>query len=130
MFIQKLSIVVMLACGSMVICFLRCFFNCSFSQSAIFSLSFPSILVRICAAAALVKVTTTRLSISILLAVSDKIETILSVRTAVFPAPAEADTRIFLPRRSIAFFCSGRNSIFFSILLSPLLPYLFITFIS
>ena len=99
---QKLSIVVICAICIIASCLWR-FLSDGFS-SIILSSAAP-IRSRICAAAALVNVTTTSRSISTWLSGSVIMRIILSTRTAVLPEPAAAETRIFLLWSSIALFC-------------------------
>ena len=112
---QKLSIVVIWALWIIAACLCRC----SFPPS---SLSFFKIAwlirSRISAAAALVKVTTSSLSISTGFSSRHTIFTIRSESTAVLPLPAAADTNMLQSCKSIACCCSGVN---FTAILSPCL---------
>ena len=103
-FKQKLSMVEMVALPRSLCCLRYSGFKGSLS------ISFPSsseILFRIWAAAALVNVMITSLSISTGFSLSVIIFMILATRTAVFPDPAAAETRIFLPVVFITFSCAS-----------------------
>ncbi len=102
-FWQKLSIVVICALCRSVACLCKC--SSSGLSRSILSIASPTLLL-ISEAAAFVKVTTSSLSISTRLFLSDIICIILSTSTAVLPEPAAADTSIFLSRRLITSSCS------------------------
>ena len=90
-----------------VCCLCRCS-SCGFSCNA--RLILALIFSFICAAAALVKVTTSKRSIST--ASSPEMRPkIRSVKTAVFPLPAAAETRMFWWRASMTACCSSVNLI-------------------
>ena len=103
---QKLSIVVICARCSNVDCLCKC--SLSGVSRRRFSIASP-ILCRISPAAALVKVTINKRSISTGFFSSRINPKIRSTSTAVFPLPAAAETNIFLSLTSITFFCSGVN---------------------
>ena len=104
----KLSIVVICALCNSADCFWICSLPGSASSLAVMPAAIRS---RISAAAALVNVTISSLSISTGCSPSQIMRMIRSTNTAVLPLPAAADTRILLLCSSITLCCSGVNFI-------------------
>ena len=121
-YVQKLSIVEILAWSTRAICFIRWLLPGS-SSSRLRKAS--AILDFISSAAALVKVTTTMESISIGAVSSITRSIILLTRTAVLPEPAAALTSILQSLASIASSCSLVHAIVL-FLPSKCFPYIFL----